>query len=154
METLRRVPYLNVVDDKKFHMTLHFFGEIDAKDIALVKEAMDSIPKGAFKMQLTRIGAFPDEKRIRVLWIGVESPELLRLQAALERALEEKGFNSERGYIPHVTLARVRARPGVEVTGLIGEAGFGHADADTVSLYQSTPTKQGHEYKVLHSVKL
>ena len=61
-------------------------------------------------MVLQGIGAFPNFRRARVVWIGVEQePRLELLHHDLELACEQEGFEVEgRPFRPHITLARVR----------------------------------------------
>ena len=56
------------------------------------------------------VGAFPNFRRARVVWIGVATdPRLELLHHDLEVACGEAGFEVEgRPFRPHITLARVR----------------------------------------------
>ena len=60
-------------------------------------------------LRLSSGGTFPPGRPARVAWVGVEAPEeLTTLQADVtQAAVEALGFEpEERGYHPHVTLAR------------------------------------------------
>lgn len=105
------------VPPQNLHLTLQFLGSVAERRIAEVQEAGARAVAGIapFEARLGGIGAFPNARRPRVIWVGVEKAEpLLQLHAALEQALAPLGFApEERGFQPHVTLGRVRdgARP-------------------------------------------
>tara|TARA_B100000315_G_C14448163_1_gene527814 strand:+ start:292 stop:684 length:393 start_codon:yes stop_codon:yes gene_type:complete len=64
-----------------------------------------------FPLQLTGIGAFPNENRPRIIWIGLQddSGMLLRLQKSLGKKLQRLRFPKEgRKFTPHLTLGRIR----------------------------------------------
>ena len=67
-------------------------------------------------MQLGGIGAFPNFRRARVVWIGVgQDPRLELLHHDVEVACEKIGFELEgRPFRPHLTLARVKQPMDVE----------------------------------------
>ncbi|MGB9879848.1 MAG: RNA 2',3'-cyclic phosphodiesterase, partial [Anaerolineae bacterium] len=65
---------------------------------------------------LSQPGFFPNARRLRVIWVGVDGDvdTLSQLQRAVESELNAIGFPPEkRGFQPHLTLARIRdyARP-------------------------------------------
>jgi 2'-5' RNA ligase len=61
-----------------------------------------------FSLRFGGVGAFPDMRRPRVVWMGIEaSPALLALQRDVASALEGLGFDAEaREYSPHLTMGR------------------------------------------------
>lgn len=95
------------------HLTLKFLGEVPASKVDVVVQAVASAVEqvGPFETTAGGFGAFPDPKRPRVLWVGVEdaSGGLSRLQSAVEGALVPLGFeNEDRPFHPHLTLGRAR----------------------------------------------
>ena len=101
------------VDLKRLHLTLNFLGEVDERDLhkvcQAVGDASGSIPE--FVLSCRGVGAFPDLKRPRTVWIGVDqgSQEISDLQRATEDTLSELGFPKERRkYHPHLTIGRAR----------------------------------------------
>jgi 2'-5' RNA ligase len=100
------------VDPKSTHLTLKFLGETAPN---LVDEIMARATASAarfpiFTIRMRGTGVFPDPKKPRVYWAGVEAPQtLLDLQADLEREMEELGFERElRAFSPHLTIARIK----------------------------------------------
>ena len=65
----------------------------------------------SFQLQITEVGAFPDLRRPRVLWVGIkgEVDKLIGWQQRIDEGLVPLGFAKEaRPFTPHLTLARLR----------------------------------------------
>jgi 2'-5' RNA ligase len=95
------------------HLTLKFLGNVDSRRVDTLSEALKQAVAGrtAFRLQLGQAGAFPNLHRPRVLWVGIDGDmtTLSTLQADVEDELADVGFSKEeRGYNPHLTLARIR----------------------------------------------
>jgi len=93
------------------HITTKFIGEIPEERFDEIKAALAGVPAaGSIAIQVKGIGWFPNERRPRVFWAGVDGGEPLReLAKATERALLPLGVAAdERPYAPHLTLARIR----------------------------------------------
>src|SRR4051812_29843464 len=105
-------PELSWVDESKIHLTLKFLGEQDESAIERVARAVDLVAYAhrSFDMRLGGVGAFPNFRRARVVWMGIApEPRLELLHHDTEVACEELGFELEgRAFRPHLTLARVR----------------------------------------------
>lgn len=104
----RPVPAANL------HLTLVFLGEVDPGRIPALRRAAQAAPGEGFTLVLDLVGAF---RRAGVAWAGCRRPppELLALQADLERRVRAAGFAcDERAFAPHLTLAR-KVRDPVEV---------------------------------------
>ena len=90
-----------------FHLTLKFLGEVDDSKVDDIKEALGSVDEKGFELKLGKLGFFPDEKYIRVLWAGVEEDkEVNELQKKVADVLEE--FGGDKRFSAHLTLARVK----------------------------------------------
>jgi 2'-5' RNA ligase len=135
------------------HVTLKFIGETPAEKMEGLKTALASIPPRApISLKFRGVGFFPNERRPRVLWAGVEaSPELAALAAAVEGALDPMEIpREERKFSPHLTLARFDGSRGLEALhAAIEKAGpfeFGSATSKEFHLYQSVLKRGGAEY--------
>ena len=121
IEALRRPgDGVSWVKRENLHFTLRFLGEVGASgarragaaaaEAAAAHQAFDAAPSG--------LGAFPGERRARVLWVGLSegAAPLEALARDLERALERRGFEPEgRAFTAHLTIGRVR-EPGRDWT--------------------------------------
>ena len=93
------------------HVTTKFIGEWPEPRLDEMKRALMALPaKGAIDITVKGLGWFPNARRPRVFWAGVEGGEPLRTLAhATEQATARLGVPiEERDYSPHLTLARIR----------------------------------------------
>src|SRR5687768_678098 len=106
------------VDPRNLHVTLRFLGDIPEAQAGPILEALrrEAMPKD-YEVVLKSVGAFPDWKKLNVLWVGLQDPEghVARSYAIAQRVFAGLGFPDEdRGFRPHVTIARKRGEPGKE----------------------------------------
>lgn len=95
------------------HLTLKFFGNVPAQNVAQISAAGSRVASefSSFQIRIGGTGVFPRRNRPQVLWIGVEdsSGRLSDLQQRLEEEFAREGFAKEdRGFRPHLTIARLR----------------------------------------------
>ena len=105
-DLIRWVPVHNV------HLTLIFLGDISSSSLDLIKQMMtvEAAQVRAFEIQIEGLGSYPNSRRPRVLWVGLNAPVALTyLQHALEMAAARLGYAPEdREFSPHLTIGRVR----------------------------------------------
>jgi RNA 2',3'-cyclic 3'-phosphodiesterase len=145
------------------HLTLKFLGEVPDEKVQEIMQAFDGAVKGTGKLNLTVEGAgtFPNVKNPRVLWIGVggDSEKLAVLQASIEDAMEQVGFEREaRKFSPHLTLARIKfPKPRDNWQRLvegIKDVKLGGFEAGHVSLMKSELKRDGAVYTELGRAEL
>lgn len=156
-------PELAWVPVQRLHLTLKFLGDgADARVAALV-QATDRVAARhrAFEMTLGGVGAFPNFRRPRVVWMGVEGePRLELLYHDVEIAAAEAGYEMEgRPFRPHVTLARVREPLPAEPTRALARAARAisystTAFVDGLALFDSAARGSGAHYRRLHAATL
>ena len=136
------------------HLTLKFLGEISDDQARKVTEALKELgPFEKFSVEVKGLGFFPDARRPRVFWAGVEAPPALgELAARVEGCMEKRGFEREgRDYRPHLTLARFkvpRPQPAlVELAGRENQASLGRFEVSEFFLFESKLSPQGAEYR-------
>ena len=140
------------------HVTLKFIGEVSLEKSETIRMALKDAPFPApVKMSFHSLGFFPDERRPRVLWAGIEpDSDLCILATAVETALERLGIAREqRTFSPHLTLARFESPRGLEnLKAAITELGpvqLSGTIAEEFHLYQSVLKRSGAEYTRLAS---
>ncbi|MBM4464248.1 MAG: RNA 2',3'-cyclic phosphodiesterase [Chloroflexi bacterium] len=163
-----RVPQGSVrwVGPEGIHLTLKFLGNVPANRIEQIERAIAQACAGfsSFPFSVGGLGCFPDARRPRVVWVGVQEERgtLKRLQKVIEDGMEKLGFAPEgRGFQAHLTLGRTQRRASssdvrrlgqvVEETD-IGE--LGQMEARAVSLIKSDLRPTGAVYTRLAEVKL
>jgi len=124
---LRRATRVEVrwVESAGLHLTLKFLGNVTpSQEEALGPALADAMAhRAAPEIELAGTGAFPNDRRVRVVWAGVTrgGQALTALATALDGASEALGFAREaRPFQPHVTLGRVRApRPAPDLAAAL-----------------------------------
>lgn len=156
-------PTLNWMDESRVHLTLKFLGEQEDGVVPPLAQALDRVAERhrPFTMHIADVGAFPNFRRARVVWMGVERDARLELlHHDVEIACESLGFPLEgRPFRPHVTLARVRERTEEDELRRLSRAckrvAFDcETDVRTIDLMRSTPGRAGSRYDRLHSAVL
>jgi RNA 2',3'-cyclic 3'-phosphodiesterase len=135
------------------HVTLKFIGETPPEKVGAIRAALSAVPERPPAPIVFRgLGYFPNERRPRVLWAGVEGgSELAQLASEVDAALHPLGIvREERTYSPHLTLARFDEPRGLDTLHTaIAKAGpleFGATTATEFHLYQSILKPGGAEY--------
>lgn len=147
------------------HVTLKFIGHAESAQCEAICRALEPVQSDApVEMQFRGLGFFPNERRPRVMWCGVEgSPNLAHLAAEVDESLAALGVERERrAYSPHLTLARIdpeKMRRGeieklAEAARELAGAGFGAARESEFHLFESVTRPSGAEYKKLKSFAL
>jgi 2'-5' RNA ligase len=140
------------------HLTLKFFGDIFAADVANITAAAEKAveKEEPFSLLIGGAGVFPDPRRPRVLWLGMSGDveRLLAFQKGLDQSLHEIGFpREERPFRPHLTLGRIKTPRGLIGLARALEKGeeytAGRFVASGLSLLQSELTPRGAMYKQL-----
>ena len=148
------------------HLTLKFLGNIPSGNVSPLLECVREFaaPNPGFGLNLAGLGMFPNRRKPRVLWAGVEGDmdSLSSLQQAAEGAINALGYPPEqRPFRPHVTLGRPRrsvsdgqlARIGAVVSGLVPPHPVPW-QVDSVEVMRSDLHPSGARYTVLGSGRL
>jgi 2'-5' RNA ligase len=143
------------------HVTLKFMGEVAPDKLGGIVRALRSVAAaGAVVLKFYGVGFFPNERRPRVFWVGMNAPaSLLGFVAGIEGALAGVGAPREEcEFTPHLTLARskqgtVSPKLRDAITKYASKQ-FGTMDASTFHLVESRLKSTGPEYTTLESFPL
>lgn len=151
-------PQAKWVSAENIHITLKFLGETDAAKVSAIETVLRGIRSAQpVTLELRGLGYFPNEKRPRVFWAGMEaSANLKTLADEIDRGLRTLGFPPEdRPFAPHLTLARFQP-PGLPAK--LGPAvaenscrSFGSMAAREFHLIESKLKPARAEYTTLQS---
>jgi 2'-5' RNA ligase len=97
---------------EKMHVTLAFLGKTSPEQLDLVIEALAhaAAQVAPFTLTFDRIGAFPNERRPRVIWLGAREsqPSFDICARAVRTAMTTLGWTFENEAVAHVTLCRAK----------------------------------------------
>jgi 2'-5' RNA ligase len=142
----------------QLHLTLRFIGEVDGRDAAAIDDALAAIGAPRFELALKGVGEFGG-KNPHALWAGVRDPEPVKfLSRKIETALQRIGLPAEeRKFVPHVTLARLRASPRGRVMDFLTDHALYASPPFEVGgfiLYSSVLTSDGSIYTAERAYRL
>lgn len=145
------------VETNNLHLTLKFLGGVEETMLSDVQNALTDVATQSqqFTMVMRGVGGFPNFKRPRVLWVGVDAPQaLLDLQSRIENAFQQLGFERERrAFHPHITIGRVKAPQGISAVvqrlSKYENEMFGELHVQQITLMRSDLTPQGPIYTPL-----
>ena len=149
---LRSTAKLNWSPVEKLHITTKFIGPWPEARLDEMTRALAGVPvAGSIDIRVKGIGWFPNERRPRVFWAGVDGGEPLRVLARdTDQAVATQGIPlEERPYSPHLTLARKapRCEPSHSIERLLWKIHQFH-------LVQSQTYTEGARYQILRSWRL
>ncbi len=146
------------VRPSNIHLTLKFLGNIDPQRVPEIRETLTTVTQSTFPFQISLegMGVFPNWKRPRVVWVGIQEPgkDLSTLHSRIDDALGALGFEKEtRVFSPHLTLGRIKSARGSKQLKQEMEA-FSPFTSDAfevnaVTLFQSELTSAGSIYTAL-----
>jgi len=91
---------------KPYHLTLKFLGEISEDQFVEIDSLLKTIKMKPFELEFTKLGVFPNENYIKVLWLGVKG-RVNELQQKIDSILKEM-FCKDKRFHPHITIGRVK----------------------------------------------
>lgn len=135
---------------EKLHVTLAFLGSVSDDGVAAVIDSLRDVARQCrpFSLALDSLGAFPNERRPRVLWIGPSQPCAGFDDCALrvEAAYSALGWQFDRKAHPHVTICRLKGSGPIVLQPLRDHA---TVEMTGLTLYRSVPAGQTTRYIAL-----
>jgi len=158
-------PLVRWVAPQNIHLTLKFLGDVTPANLERLAEALKAevVSYETFSMSVGGLGTFPNPRRARLIWIGLEAPAALTvLLHGVEAIAERLGYASEhRPFSPHLTIGRVGQnasgtdlqylRTALEAT-TVGTLGTVHVEA--VHIFKSDLQPGGSVYTRLTTLPL
>jgi|WetSurMetagenome_2_1015567.scaffolds.fasta_scaffold148972_2 RNA 2',3'-cyclic 3'-phosphodiesterase len=149
------------VPAKNIHLTLKFLGDISPTNLQVLTKILDVEAQRfpSFEISIGNLGAFPNIRRPRVIWVGIKAPQSLgALQHAIDVETQRLGYTAEdRPFSPHLTLGRVSHNATPQEAQNIGNTlgnmqvgELGIVQASTIRLFRSDLLPSGAVYTSLH----
>jgi 2'-5' RNA ligase len=150
------------VRDGKLHVTLAFLGEVDDSRVDDVRAAAGGVVRRhvPFKATISGSGVFPDWRRPRVVWFGIEDAGgMQQLGNDINAMSTSLGFPPDHPFRPHLTIGRVpnRLTPDQrdQLRSMLSVLTVAHPfDVRRVILMRSTLSPSGSEYSEVGSFPL
>lgn len=140
------------------HITLNFLGNVSDEGLFEICENVKEIAFqfDPFVIKLIKIAYGPDKNSPKMVWVvGEKSEEFVSLKKDLDEVL---GSSENRGFSPHITLARIRKwdwqriepdeRPEIEQDIDLSFT------VNSIEVMESFLRRSGPEYKPIESYKL
>jgi RNA 2',3'-cyclic 3'-phosphodiesterase len=158
-------PLIRWVAPQNVHLTLKFLGDVSPANLNRLAETLkgEAASHEPFSISVGGLGAFPNPRRARVLWIGLDAPPALAtLQRGVDAAALQLGYpREERPFSPHLTIGRVaqtasasdlqHIRAALESTK-VGDLGTIRAQA--IHIFKSSLQPGGSVYTLLYSLPM
>lgn len=151
---------LKSVERENIHITMMFLGNVDERRLTHLMSIISNISFEPFKAEFRGLGAFPSVTRPRTIWVGITngSDQLESIYGRVAPEVSGMGIRlDDRGFNPHITLARVRSGKNRDrlVKELIAARDeiFGEMIVKQIRLKQSTLTRDGPVYATIAESK-
>ena len=141
----------------QIHFTLQFLGEVDGQKCEQVKNILKNLEFSPFELSLQGVGAFPNFKNPRVIWIGCNksgADNLSSIAREITNNLAGLGFEKDKKFKPHLTIFRVKKKINdisSDING-VDETEFGTQVISKIKLKKSVLSPEGPEYSDLLEV--
>lgn len=153
---------VKLVEPENVHITLKFLGDTEEALIDDIEQIMkDAVKKSKpFTIQLKGAGVFPNQKYIKIVWIGIKQGEQIgAIAQAIDEHLSTLGFAKEkRAFSSHLTIARVRSARNkqelLQVLEKYNDVLFAEIMVDMITLKKSELTQKGPIYTTLREVNI
>lgn len=150
------------VPGSNLHLTLKFLDEISPDQVMPIRGAITMAIASVqpFDICLKGFGVFPNERKARVFWVGIDEgyESLKALAHAVDREVSNLGFTrEEREFSAHVTLARFREPgPADRLMKAVSHTPYESEviRVESVELMKSVLSPKGADYSALESVRL
>jgi len=148
------------VKPQNMHLTVRFLGDTEERLVDVLKSGVQTIGGSPTTVHLSRLGAFPNLRRPRVIWAGIDGvlDPIYDVAGEIERMVQRLGFEPDnKKFKPHLTIGRIRdPRRAGDLTEAVESCQLEKIEfpLDRVMLVQSTLTPQGPIYKTLAETKL
>lgn len=151
------------VAPENIHLTIKFLGDVSPNQLELLTHTLstEAAALPAFNMEIGGLGCFPNPRRPRVIWVGIQAPASLQhLVHSVEHATGKIGYPpEEKTFSPHLTIGRVKPHaeniPALRtLLEKMNVPSLGTASVSALHLFRSELKPGGAVYSLLFSAPL
>lgn len=156
---MRSLDNIRPVPKDQIHLTLKFLGDTDEKDVKRVCDSLKDVLSGTgpFDICVKGVGAFPDKKHARVVWLGVKEPEpLIETADKVDSVVKGMRLSSDdKRFSPHITVGRINGRADLkDIFERYRDTEFCRFSCGHVDVMKSVLTPKGAIHSVVERIEL
>ena len=159
LDEMKRTDNVRPVPEGQMHLTLKFLGDQDERKVEKLCSSLKDTLNGTEPCDIVveGVGAFPDMRRPKVVWLGVKDPEsLIGLAKKVDSAVKRMKLKSDdKRFSPHITIGRVNGR--AELDDFFSRykgIEFCRFRCDHVDVMKSVLTPKGAIHSVVKRIEL
>ncbi len=157
-----RLPAVKWEKESQIHITLKFLGDQSPTTLEAIAHELDGALRGSGIVEdmLDHVGAFPNARKPRIIWVGFATPppRILALQRTVEEVCAAQGIAREdKRFTPHFTIGRVKdSRDAGDLENELRLVRFMSTSvaSQAVRVMESTLTPRGAIHKERASINL
>lgn len=143
------------VKQENLHITMKFLGDVEEELLPEIKDWLDQVGAESQRFQtcLRDHGFFPPQGRPRILYVATDQTDRFsQIVKGIDSRLVCAGFERERKFTSHITLARIKVPDKLEkLRAALRTLKFsGRFEVNGLSLYRSVLMPSGARYESLH----
>jgi 2'-5' RNA ligase len=156
-------PAIRWIPPRNIHLTFKFLGGVASQDLELLARSLGEelgkmIP---FQLSFERMGIFPNERKPRIIWIGIHTTSsLFSLHRKIELMATRLGHQAEnRPFSPHVTIGRFGTTflPGniqklLKILGSLDATLISPVEISSLIIFKSDLKPSGPVYTSLYTI--
>lgn len=143
----------NFVEKENLHLTLKFLGNISEEELNKIQEKLSEIDFPNFEIETGEIGFFPSNEYVKIIWVGLNSDNILKLKKIIDDKMGEIGLPLDnKKFSSHITVARIKKMKNKdEFLKRINDLNFKKYKfkANNFSLIKSELMRDGPIYKLI-----
>ena len=159
LDEMKDTENIRPVPKQQMHLTLKFLGDQDERKVErLCSSLRDALSgTGPFDIVVEGVGAFPDMKHPKVVWLGVKDPKpLIELANKVDSVIKGLKMKADdKRFSPHITVGRVTSR--VDLKDLFARyerTSFCSFTCDHVDVMKSVLTPKGAIHSIIERIEL
>ena len=158
LDEMKRTDSVRPVPKEQMHLTLKFLGDQDEKKVdKLCSSLKDELScAGPFVITVEGVGAFPDMRHPKVIWLGVKEPDyLIGLAEKVDSVVKGMKLKADdKRFSPHITVGRMTGRADLkDFFARYEKTSFCSITCDHIDVMKSVLTPKGAIHSVIERIE-